>query len=452
MNKITHKRSLGKKDIILFCISAILLLDTLAAGASIGVSSIFWWCLLAVIFFIPFSIISAELSCRYPDQGGIYAWVKRAIGEKWASRVSWYYWVNVAIWCPALYILFVGMLNQLLPFDFPLWVQIAFGIILAWLSVLVNVITLDIGKWVPNLGAIFKSIVFLAIIGGAIQYYLGNGMANPITIETLTPNVRDGFQYLPVIIYGMLGFELVTANADDIQSPEKNIPRGILISGAIIIVFYILATVAILTAIPASEINLVEGLLDTFTLFFGGSALGDIFIMILAIFTLYSFFSNGVTWSLGANRAAAEAALDGDLPKIFALESKTRGTPVGAAVMLGVASTVILVLYGFLANSNEDLFWSLFAFSGVIFMLPYVAMMIAYIKLKRENSDTEISFKAPGPDCFSTLLAVICIVLLVATIILFNYTPEDGLIVPVFTGSVVLILMGELMIKLSPKG
>ncbi|MDG1709476.1 MAG: amino acid permease, partial [Emcibacteraceae bacterium] len=339
MNKITHKRSLGKKDIILFCISAILLLDTLAAGASIGVSSIFWWCLLAVIFFIPFSIISAELSCRYPDQGGIYAWVKRAIGEKWASRVSWYYWVNVAIWCPALYILFVGMLNQLLPFDFPLWVQIAFGIILAWLSVLVNVITLDIGKWVPNLGAIFKSIVFLAIIGGAIQYYLGNGMANPITIETLTPNVRDGFQYLPVIIYGMLGFELVTANADDIQSPEKNIPRGILISGAIIIVFYILATVAILTAIPASEINLVEGLLDTFTLFFGGSALGDIFIMILAIFTLYSFFSNGVTWSLGANRAAAEAALDGDLPKIFALESKTRGTPVGAAVMLGVAST-----------------------------------------------------------------------------------------------------------------
>jgi len=38
-----HKKVLGVRDMVLFSVSAILLLDTLAAGASIGVQSIFWW-------------------------------------------------------------------------------------------------------------------------------------------------------------------------------------------------------------------------------------------------------------------------------------------------------------------------------------------------------------------------------------------------------------------------
>ena len=53
----------------LFTVSAILLLDTLAASASIGVSSITWWILLGVLFFIPYGLISAELGTTYPEQG-----------------------------------------------------------------------------------------------------------------------------------------------------------------------------------------------------------------------------------------------------------------------------------------------------------------------------------------------------------------------------------------------
>ena len=72
----SHIRSLGARDITLFTVSAILLLDTLAASASIGVSSIFWWILLGIIFFIPYGLISAEMGTSYPEQGGIYAWVR----------------------------------------------------------------------------------------------------------------------------------------------------------------------------------------------------------------------------------------------------------------------------------------------------------------------------------------------------------------------------------------
>lgn len=451
MTPVDHAKVIGKKDIVLFCISAILLLDTVAAGAAIGASSIFWWVLLGIIFFVPFSLISAELGCAYPDQGGIYAWVRRAYGETWASRITWSYWVNVAVWCPAIYILFAGIFKQLFWPDMPLFGQILIGLGLTWLTVLVNIITLDIGKWVPNIGAIIKLVVFAAIITGAISYYSENGAANEISLSTLTPNLSSGLQYLPVIIYGMLGFELICAGAEEIKHPKKDVPLGILISGTIIILLYILATIAVLTAIPVAEINLVEGLVDTLMLFFGGSALGAGFVMVLAVGTLYTFFSNGVTWALGSNRAAAEAAIDGELPGFFAIESETRGTPVGAAVALGVASTIILVLYGFLADNNEDLFWDLFAFSGVIFLIPYVAMMFAYMKLRRTDTDSERPFKIGGPAWLPVAMAYGCAVILILTIALFIYAPGDGLQLPVLAGSIVLLLLGELVVRSGTK-
>jgi hypothetical protein len=60
----SHQRTFGVRDMTLFTVSAIVLLDTLAASASIGVSSITWWCLLGVLFLIPYGPISAERQRR----------------------------------------------------------------------------------------------------------------------------------------------------------------------------------------------------------------------------------------------------------------------------------------------------------------------------------------------------------------------------------------------------
>ena len=68
-----HKKVLGVRDMVLFSVSAILLLDTLAAGASIGVQSVFWWVFLGIVFFVPYALICSEMGTTYPEQGGIYA-------------------------------------------------------------------------------------------------------------------------------------------------------------------------------------------------------------------------------------------------------------------------------------------------------------------------------------------------------------------------------------------
>jgi len=447
----SHKKTLKQRDLVLFTVSAILLLDTLAAAASVGASSIFWWLFLGVIFFIPFALICAEMGCSYPEQGGIYAWIRDAFGGRWASRATWGYWVNTAVWIPAIYILFAGVFKQMFYHDLSLQGQIAIGLALTWIAVGVNIIALDIGKWIPNIGAVLKVLIFCAVIIGAYLYSQDHGMANPITWQSVKPDWGSSLQYIPAIIYGMLGFELVSASSDEMKNPKRDVPRAIFISGAIILVLYLFGTLAVLTAIPAGDINLVEGLVDTLMLFFGGSDIGKIFVWGLGIAAMYTFFSNGVTWALGCNRAAAEAAAEGELPKIFALTSKTRGTPVGAAVLMGIVSSVVLILYGFMSGSNEDLFWSLFAFSAVIFLLPYQGMLMAFVRMRLIDPDHTRPYRIPGGNFVAAVLAGTCMLVLALAIILFMYTPEEGWQLPVVGGVIFMLVLGEFIIKFSEK-
>jgi amino acid transporter len=76
-------------------------------------------------------------------------------------------------------------------------------------------------------------------------------VANALNDETMKPNWNSSLQYIPVIIYGMLGFELVSASSDEMENPARDVPRAILASGFIIITLYTLATIAILAAIPS---------------------------------------------------------------------------------------------------------------------------------------------------------------------------------------------------------
>ena len=447
----THLKTLGRKDIVLFTVSAIVLLETLAAGASVGASAVFWWLFLGLVFFVPYALICAELGTTYPEQGGLYAWVRDAFGRRWASRATWAYWVNTAVWIPANFIFFSGVFKQLFMPEMSLGTQIAIGVVLTWVTVGVNAITLSVGKWVPNLGALIKVVVIVAIMLGAIGYIQANGMANALTFETMLPRFDTSLEYFSVIVYGMLGFELASAGSEEMKNPARDVPVSILISGLIIILLYTSATVAILGAIPAADINLVEGLVDTLNLFFGGSELGRALAMALAIGALYSFFSNSVTWSLGCNRAMAEAAAEREFPSILAAEHKTLGTPVGAAIMMGVVSTIALTIYGLTAESNADLFWSLFAFSAAIFLTPYVMLVFAFAKLRASDADRPRPYRVPGGEGFGKLISLVCGAALISAIVLFFYTPGVGINKEILIGYVFVMLAGEIIIRITEK-
>ncbi|MEM3538070.1 MAG: amino acid permease, partial [Candidatus Korarchaeum sp.] len=102
MQEVRFRRVLRYWDLFLFNVCAIVVLDTVASSAAIGMQTFFWWFLTLFLFFIPYGLITAELGSAWPSEGGIYVWVKEAFGEKWAVMTSWLYWVNVAIWMPSV--------------------------------------------------------------------------------------------------------------------------------------------------------------------------------------------------------------------------------------------------------------------------------------------------------------------------------------------------------------
>ncbi len=149
---------------------------------------------------------------------------------------------------------------------------------------------------------------------------------------------------------------------------------------------------------------------------------------------------------MGCNRAAAEAGIEGELPRLFALETR-RGTPLGAAVVMGAFSTGVLLLYGGLASSSEDLFWSLFAFSAVIFLLPYLGLMLAFVHARRHDAGRHRPFAVPGGMGVARTCAYVCFAALAASIVLFIYTPGEGIVHPVLWGALVTLAIGELTIR-----
>ena len=447
------KKALRGLDMTLFTVCAILVIDTVAPSAAIGPASISWWLITLVLFFIPYGLITAELGTTYPDEGGLYVWVKKAFGEKWAARTTWLYWVNVALWMPSVYILFAGIFSQLFFPEMTLWTQIAIGVIMTWITVAIGVVSLETGKWVPNLGAALKAIILLVIGVGGIVFALKNGIANDLSFTSLLPTWDAGLQFLPVIVYSYMGFELMSGAAGEMENPGRDIPRAIVIAGVMIALFYLLGTVGMLLALPLDQLGLVGGIIDTLKIILGESGIGGAVVTLLGIATLYTFLANMVTWTMGANRTAAEAGQDRELPAFFGKPHPVNKTPLNAYILTGVVSTIVIILYGFMAGNAEDLFWSLFAFSSIVFLMPYLALFPAFLHLRKVDPDTVRPYRVPGGNGVASVLVAICLVFILQAIVFFVWVPGEPVdwayALPVIIGVVITVIIGEILLMVA---
>ncbi|MBN1149089.1 MAG: APC family permease [Anaerolineales bacterium] len=447
------KKVLRGLDMTLFTVCAILVIDTLAPSAAIGASSIGWWIITLLLFFIPYGLITAELGTTYPEQGGLYVWIKKAFGARWAARTTWLYWINVALWMPAVYVLFAGMFAQIFFPDLSLWAQIIIGVIMTWITVGIGVISLETSKWVPNIGAIIKALI-MVVIGVAGFIYAGkHGLANDLSFANLLPTWDAGLFFLPVIVYNFMGFELMSGAGEEMENPGRDIPRAIIISGVLIAAFYLLGTIGMLVALPIEDLGLVEGIIDTLRVLLGESGIGGAFVTILGIGALYSFLANMVTWTMGANRTAAEAADERELLAVFGKLHPTYRTPVNAFIITGIVSTVVIVLYGFMAGNAEDLFWTLFAFSSMVFLLPYLALFPAFLKLRSGDPDVERPYRVPGGSALAWIITIICEVFMLQAVVFFVWVPGEpvdwAFAAPVLIGVALTLIVGEILLKLA---
>ncbi|MBU0574063.1 MAG: APC family permease [Candidatus Margulisbacteria bacterium] len=450
-----RKKVLGFWDMLLFSFCAIFGVEAIAITAAIGPSAVSWWLIIIAGYFLPAGLIAAEQGSTYPAQGGIYTWVKRAFGSKWAARTTWYYWISLPIWIPAMYIAFAEIFGHMFFPDMPLWAQVAFGIVMIWVTVGVNICPLKSSKWVTNIGSITKFVVVGGMITAAITFFIKNGgMANPISLSGILPNFNAAIIYIPIIIYNVVGSELISSAAGEMKNPKVDVPRAVILSALAIGSLYLLCTLAMWTVIPIDQIKVSSGIIQMFIIAFNARTELKLITIVIGMFILSTLFTEVVAWTLGENRTVAAAANDGDFPKIFALLTKN-GAPLGASVLSGMVSTVIIVIYGFLANDAGELFWNVTSFCMVVGLFSYLIHFPAFICLRKRDRDIVRPYRVPGPDWVAYLLAILAGSFILATVVILALQPGEDFFrsaLPIMTGSAIAVIAGEVLIirKIAP--
>ncbi|WP_373471896.1 APC family permease [Carnobacterium alterfunditum] len=393
-NDDIEKVSLFK--MVSFTVTGIVVLDTFVAPAAMGASSITVWLLTAILFFIPYGLINAELGATYPEDGGIYAWVKRAFGPFQASMVAWFYWVNVAFWMPAVFIAFSTWFSMAFVPSMGNIAGASLAVAMCWLIVLIGIRGVDLSITVTNIAAILKVsvLIFFGIMG--VMYAFTNGLANDFSLSSFIPRLNfNTISYSSAIVYNLLGFELISSIASKIDEPEKNIPKMTILAGTLIAVMYIIGTFGVLAAIPASSVDPLDGFfyaLQELTTVFG-SASGIVFniTMIIALFTLVS---NMISWTLGGVEVLDEAEFT-KKTKILGHRNEKFDTPDYSYVLMGIIATFLIVLnYGLSGNAN-DAFWTILSFSFLIFFLPYLWLFPTVVKLRKVDKDIVRPYEIP---------------------------------------------------------
>lgn len=442
------KKKFSLFSAVLSVICVVFVAEAAAPVAAIGNSQFFWWLFLLLAFLLPYGLISSELGTAYIGDGGIYDWVTKAFGHRWGTRVSWYYWINFPLWLASLAVMTPELLTTITGIQFSLWSSIVIELIFIWLIIWISFYPISDSIWILNGAAVIKMILALLVGGLGLYVAFTKGMANEITPSSLLPSFDlDSLSYISVIIFNLLGFEVICTFAGDMENPKKQIPQSIIVAGLVIAAIYIFSAFGIGVAIPVDKISTSSGMMDSFKLLTGTST--GWFIIAMAFLFLLTLFGNMISWSLGINNTASYAAENGDMPKFFARRSKDKNMPIGSAIANGLVASLVVLIAPLLPN--QDLFWAFFSLNLVMFLLSYVPVFPAFYRLRKIDPDTTRPFKVSGNTGFLKVLVVLPMVLIIISLI-FTALPlaldADTLAakLPVTIGSLIFIGIGELII------
>ena len=435
-------------SVILSVICVVFVAEAAAPAAAIGNQQFFWWILLIVTFLLPYGMVVSELGTTYDSDGGLYDWVRNALGDKWGARVAWFYWINFPLWIASLATLFPFILSLVFGFELNLAISLIIELAFVWIVIFISFSKVSDSAWILNGGAVLKVAIAIAVGVLGIYYATQHGFANDMSFQTFLPDLTStsALSYLSIILFNFMGFEVVTTFASSMKNPSVDIPKAIIFGGLAIAVIYLFTSFGIGVAIPISEIDPDFGLIMAVQTMVGNSP----FFVIVSLVFLLTLFANMASWSFGVNFVADYAAKHGNMPKVFAIESKKTEMPNGAAVMNGVVATLCLLLQLIPIEAISDgFFWMLFSMNIVFLLLSYLPMFYAFYRLRKVDPNRKRIFRFPleGKIMIALLIipAIELIMAILATIVPLNGSPEEMAKLPMLIGTIVLILIGEVI-------
>ena len=388
-------KALGLRDVILMNVVAVVGMRWIARGARTGPESVPLWILAWIAFLVPHAVAISSLARKYPEQGGIYAWTRRAFGPGHGFVCGWFLWINNLFYFPSLLLFgaanFAAMggegwhaLGSSRAFS------VAFVLGGIWLAAGISIIGLRWGKWLQNAGTLGVWIPAGILIGCGALAAVRFGSATPFTVQTMTPGgtALDTLALWSAMCFAFSGFEITGLVGQEVKDPQRTIPIGIVVAGIVTTLVYIAGSGSVLVAVPVSSLKELSGITDAVQLVAGRVGLTGLAALTAGLLTVNAIA--GVTsWTAGAARVPFAAGVDAAMPAAFARLHPRYRTPHVALVIQSLASSAIFLASLFVtiagrASSIQDAYDIMVNLTILIYFVPYLYSFVAQIRLVPE--------------------------------------------------------------------
>lgn len=389
-------RKISLFSLVFLIVAAIDSIRNLPATAIFGPSLIFFFLFSAVVFLFPISMIAAEFSSRYPEEGGVFHWVRNALGEKWALVAIWLQWINTMVWYPTILSFIAGTAAYLVNPELAQKKEfiVAVVLIVFWVLTLLNMRGIHVSASINTICGVIGLMVpmCILILLGVFWVLFGNPIQVSFSLDTVFPSLAtaNSWTSLIAIMAAFLGMELAGVHVSDIAEPQKNFPKALGWSVFTLLFTMILGSLSIAIVIPQKEIRLVDGIMQTFTLFFDAFHISW-FVPILTVLIIVGSMGSMINWLLSPAKGLLHAAERGFLPAFF---TKKNDCDVPVRVLMIQALCVsVFCLSIILMPSINAFYWFLTALSTELYMVMYILLFISALKLGRPKE--AFSYKIP---------------------------------------------------------
>ncbi len=448
----TKKHALTIFSLTMLTVGSVDSIRNLPTTALFGSQLIFFFILGALFFLIPTALVSAELASGWAKQGGIYVWVKKAFGKKTGFLAIWLQWIENVIWYPTILSFVAGTVGYLIDPNlaenpFFLWLIIVSSF---WGATLINLRGMHSSARFSTLCAVFGLLIPMTLIIalGAMWIVGKNPLQIQFDLHSITPHWNDKTIWvsLTAIMMSFCGIEIATVHANEVHNPQHAFPQALIYSVVIILTTLIFGSLAIAVVLPQQEINLVAGIMQAFAAFFGRYHLTWL-MPVVALMLIMGGLGGVSNWIIAPTKGLLVAAEEGNLPALFC-RLNHRGAPTFLLIAQAIIVTFLSSMFLFMPSVNGS-YWFLTALAAQLYMLMYLLMFAAAIKLRSHVPIHKNAFRIPGGIIGLLLVAGIGMIGVITTLVV-SFIPPAGINVGSVGRYELSLIMGIVIMCLPP--
>ncbi len=395
---LTNKRVLSVFVLAMLNVSVMASLRNLPLVSEYGLEAIFYFLVVAVMFLIPCALISAELATGWPKTGGVYIWIREALGDRWAFFAVWVQWAHNLSWYPVILSFVASTLAYVID---PVlahnnYYVLTVILVMYWGMTLLNYLGIKTSSWFSTLGVIVGTILPGVLIIALGAYWIFDGRPTEITFDWASaipsPKKIDNLVFLAGMFLAFAGLEVTGAHASQVKNPQKNYPKAIIIAALITFFIFMLGSLSIAAVIPKNEISLVSGLIEAFGKFFSRYHLQG-FLSTMAILLSVGAIAEVNAWIIGPIKGLYATSTKGDLPPLFHKLNKN-GVPTNLLFFQAIIVTLVSLVFLKMPTIGAS-YWILTALSAQSYLVMYILMFISAVKLRRSHPKVPRPYKVP---------------------------------------------------------